>query len=189
MSSVWWLRGERDRKNGVLVLRGTKREVHNSLYLDVRLVMFMDNPIILTNHALFTRTPAVSATHIVVRAAQPQFSSHHLFNPVSLPETQLIMPFNLNFFRKSNPLHLPTTILQNLLPPQHPAHPSSLCSPMRPENALMHADLLTGDEDQISGWIVPEECLWLEMIPSRSTSGLPGRPRERQVVTERRRSR
>lgn len=48
---------------------------------------------------------------------------------------------------------------------------------MRTEHALKQADLFIGDEDQISGWSVPEECLWLEMIPSRSTGGRPATPR------------
>lgn len=48
---------------------------------------------------------------------------------------------------------------------------------MRPEHALKQANLLIGDEDEVSGWSVPEEWCWLEMIPSHSTAGLPGTPR------------
>lgn len=46
-------------------------------------------------------------------------------------------------------------------------------------------DLLVGDGDQFSGWEVPEEFAWLEVIPThgsrpstaRSTAGRPKTPR------------
>lgn len=105
---------------------------------------------------------------------------------------QIKMPF-ANFFRKSAgtcsspPASTPstaspyTTTLRTHIQTLH----LSLLFPLSQDHALQQMDLLVGDEDQISGWEVPEECVWLEVVPShgsrpstaRSTVGRPKTPR------------
>ena len=59
-----------------------------------------------------------------------------------------------------------------------------LSFPLTQAHTLQQMDLLGGDEDQLSGWEVSEECAWLEAIPSHcsrpsiASKLMDGRPKK-----------